>query len=197
MEEHISGRSTRIGYWADPLYEWELTYEFLRDFPWLPGINSEMRRLQGFYNQMQGKRFGFLFIDPSDNQVINQFVGITSGNPATPYRVIRSYGDPGYGGVIAEPLGIVNSFTAVYLDGISQTYLTDWTNDFSTANNQNIFFLTAGAGHTITVDISSYAFYVHFKDDSVDFNKFAGPDRAGYWGAKKIVLESLRSEPAP
>ncbi len=197
IEEHTSGRSTRVGYWANPLYEWELTYELLRDFPWLPGINSEMRRLQGFYNQMQGKHIGFLFSDPSDNQVTNQFIGTGDGTSIL-FPLGSSFGDPGAGAVVNQPVGAIDTSSgfAVYLNGIPQAADTIGYVVGTHGEQQLGFTAAPPAGVVITANYN-FLFYVHFKDDNVDFNKFAGPDSAGYWGAKKIVLESLRPEAAP
>lgn len=190
VQSHVSGREVRVGYWTLPLYEWDLTFEVLRDFP-RGAVPSELRRLEGFFFATQGSLTGFTFDDPDDDVVTGQFVGVTDGNSATPYTIYRTYGDPLFGVTVSEPVGVVYAFSNVYLDGIPQQYQLDWTNDFSVPGNQKIFFLRAGPGHTITVDMS-YLFWVRFAEDKLDFEKFLGAPGAAYWRVKKLTLMSLR-----
>ncbi len=191
LQDHTSGRSSRFGYWANPMYEWDLTYDLLRDFPWLPGINSEMRRLQGFFLAMQGKRTGFLYRDPDDNQVTRQFVGTGNGT-AILFPLVRTYGDVGYGGAsITEPIGMLDPsvpFT-VFLNGITQPAGAFGYVNTAPGNQQLGFVAAPPAGVVITASFG-FLFYVHFKDDQLDFAKFANR----YWAIKKITLESLRPE---
>jgi hypothetical protein len=53
-------------------------------------------------------------------------------------------------------------------------------------------FTTAPGADVVTVDMRFF-FWVRFKDDSLDFEKFANQ----YWMIKKLTLMSLRSEAAP
>ncbi len=195
VETPTSGRTTRVGYWANPMYEWELTYDLLRDYPWAPGINSEMRRMQGFFLAMQGRLTGFSYSDPDDNAVTGQFVALGDGTTIL-FDLVRTFGDLGYGAVVSEPIGQLDATAPfnVYLDGIQQASGSYGYVDTGPGTQQLGFISPPGLGVVITVDMS-YLFYVHFKDDQLDFEKMFGADGAGSWMIKKIVLESLRPEP--
>ncbi len=153
IQEHVSGREVRVGYWTYPMYEWELTFNVLRDFE-RGAVPSELKRLQGHFLAAQGSLSGFTFDDKDDNSVTNQFIGVTDGNPSTPYLVVRTYGDPGYGATVTEPIGKVAIATNVYLNGIPQLFPDDWTNDYSVPYRQRIFFSHASSGFNITADVS-------------------------------------------
>ncbi len=215
QEIHPSGRQTRIGYYQDlgPIYEWDLRYDVLRDFPF-NAINSELKRLEGFFLKQQGRLTGFLFRDPDDCRVTAQPLGLTSGTNR--YTLVRTFGDAAYG--VTEPIGWVNLDEPfnLYLNGILQstgygvlqteTVPVTWDgSDFSTLSpsfadwpttslpyasvGNQILAINAPPGTVVAVDMSYY-FYVRFGDDSVDFENFARQ----LWELKKVTLHSLRRE---
>ncbi len=212
IQENTTGREARVGYWSMPLYEWELTYDILGDSPRTPAlypnitlqgnpppsatIESELRRLQGFYLAMQGPLLPFYFIDPEDNFVFDQAIAIADGT-STSYRVVRTTGD--VGSSVTAPIGLVNEGVGValnvFLNGILQTKNTDYTITGEGAGAAFVTFTSPPpADVAITMDVGHF-FYVHFKDDELEFAKFADK----FWAVKKLVLESLRPElvPAP
>lgn len=176
-----SGRDVRVAYWSYPLWEWELNFEFLRD-----GISpSELKLLIGFFNATYGGLTGFLFEDPDDHAVTGQIIGTGDGT-TTSFVIVRTYG--GAAGASTEPIGYVLSGPPlhVYLDGVLQAsgYSIDTTNPLA----QLVVFDSApGSGVVVTVDVQ-YCYYVHFKDDTNDFERFLWQ----YYQARKITLESLR-----
>ena len=194
VQPHVSGRETRLGYWTYPMYEWDLTYSVLRDFQPCPDftILSELKRLEGFYLAMQGSLTGFFYLDPDDNTVTGQFIATADGT-STDYLVVRTWGDASYGATVTEPVGDCTNPT-VYLNGIEQTLNVDYTVGSSVGANLLIFASPPAAGVTITIDMT-YLFYVRFKEDSLDFEKFSGPPGAGFWTVKKLTLQSLRAVP--
>jgi hypothetical protein len=181
-ESSGSGWNVRIGYASAPLWEWDLTYEALRD-----GISpSELKLLVGFYLAMGGDLTPFLFLDPDDNAVTGQAIGTTDGT-TTNWTLTRSYG--GASGTGNEPVGYVNTGQAfnAYLNGTLQSPST-YSVLTTTPVAQQIKFNTApSAGQAITVDMSYY-YYAHFKDPTNEFEKFMYQ----LWSLKKITLESLR-----
>ncbi len=199
VQEHTTGRESRLGHWAVPLYEWELTFDVLQDSVRNPGlypsfitlvsnpeaiINSELRRLQGFYLRTQGPLIPFYFLDPTDASVVGQFIATADGS-ATSFPVIHTNGDG-----VTGPVGLVNQGVPLnaYLNGIPQT---DFTITGDGAGSAFVTFASPPpAGVEITMDLGFFH-YVHFKDDEVEFSKFADK----FWMAKKLVLESLRPEP--
>jgi uncharacterized protein (TIGR02217 family) len=176
-----SGRDVRVAYWSYPLWEWELNFEFLRD-----GISpSELKLLIGFFNATYGGLTGFLFEDPDDHAVTAQVIGTGDGTTLS-FVIVRTYG--GTAGTSTEPIGYVQDGAPlhVYLDGVLQAsgYSIDTTNPVA----QLVTFDAApGAGVVVSIDVQ-YCYYVHFKDDTNDFERFLWQ----YYQARKITLESLR-----
>src|SRR5271166_6504457 len=86
VQAHASGLEGRAGYWANPMYEWDLTFDVLRDFLINPTtytnltpIVSEIRRIEGFFMAMNGNLTPFLLLDPDDSHVTGQFLGTGDG----------------------------------------------------------------------------------------------------------------------
>src|SRR6266436_5248130 len=78
IQRATSGRELRAMDYPNPLWQFQLVYDFLRDKNDLrqsSGIGSgydELRTLMGFYLQCQGAFGTFLFTDPTDNSVTYQ-----------------------------------------------------------------------------------------------------------------------------
>jgi uncharacterized protein (TIGR02217 family) len=179
-----SGWSVRVSYSSSPTWEWELTYEYLPDYP-SQSTASDIRRLLGFYLAMQGDVTPFLFRDPDDCLAENQPLGYTDGS-TTSWLVVRSYGIGDFG---TEPVGWVDLSqpAAVYVGGVLQDPST-YTFVTTTPGAQQLTFGTAPAtGHVVSASFS-YMFLVTFRDSTSDFEKFM--DRL--WQAKKISLASVR-----
>jgi uncharacterized protein (TIGR02217 family) len=202
----VSGFETRIGYWSYPMYEWDLTFDFLRDFQRCPtgpqSIISELKLLMGFYVAMSGSLTAFYYDDPDDNTMVGQPLGTADGI-ATDFPVMQTYGDPSYGVTVTQPVGGINGVT-VYLNGIMQP----GTGAYTIVGDPSAFYIRFPAplapGIVVTADVNSY-FLVRFKEDSADFEKFSGgpptslipggiPTSGGFWALKKVTLMSLRSE---
>jgi uncharacterized protein (TIGR02217 family) len=204
VETHVSGRETRLGYWTYPMYEWDLTYSVLRDFIPCPGftIPSELKRLEGFFLAVQGSLLGFYFQEPDDDHVVGQYLGTGDGT-TTDFLLVRTWGDPTYtsppsaglpfnSATVTEPVGDIDPAPSVfYLNGLQQL-AGAYTIKKPSPYNSSVSFVTApAAGVVVTADLWYY-FYVRFKDDTLDFEKFSGPPGAGFWMIKKLTLVSLR-----
>lgn len=194
-QDHVSGRSVRLGFWTYPMYEWDLVFNVLHDYKqWTTSlIDSELKRLQGFYLAMSASLTGFWFVDPDDSVVVGQAIGDTTG-VAGPYTIYRTYGDASYGATVTEPVGAALGSSGpfnVYLNGILQSFPGDYSFSATPGNNTVTFTSAPPAGLPITVDMT-FGFYVHFKEDSLDFEKFAGAPGAGIWAVKKLTLASDR-----
>ena len=177
-----SGWNVRIGYAANPIWEWELTYDLLSD-----AISpSDLKLLLGFWLACNGNLTPFLFLDPDDNSVTGQAIGTTDGS-TTNYTLVRTYG--GSSGSGTEPVGYVNTGATfnVYLAGVLQSAST-YTVLTTTPVAQVLKFNSAPtSGKAITVDMSYY-YYARLKDDTNDFEKFMYQ----LWSLKKLTLQSLR-----
>jgi uncharacterized protein (TIGR02217 family) len=207
VQPHVSGREVRLGYWTYPLYEWDLTYSVLRDFKPCPNypILSELKLLEGFYLNKQGSLIPFFFSDPDDNFVAGQGLGI--GDDVTrSFLLVRTWGDPSYvttgGGlpaaIVTEPIGTVDTVGAkFYLNGLQQTLGVDYSFTGGGAAVTYVTFTTAPPSGVVVSADYLYGFYVRFKDDSLDFEKFSGAPGAGFWMVKKLTLVSLRGNLIP
>ena len=182
-----SGREVRISYASTPLWEWDLTYEYLPDWS-APGAAtpSDFKQLLGFYLSMQGSFGGFMFRDPDDNTVVGQVIGIGDG-ATTAFTLVRTFG--GSDGTGTEPVGGVDVDRpfAVYFNGVLQDQSI-----YDVATTQPVgqllrFHSPPASGVAITADFS-YFFYVRFKDDHYDFEKFMDQ----LWSQRQLTLMSMR-----
>jgi hypothetical protein len=182
-----SGKSVRFACYENPIWEFTLAYDYLPD-KWVTNPNtSDLKTLMGFYLQQGGALLPFQFLDPDDNTVTGQFLGTTDGVTNT-YDLVRTFG--GTDGTLTEPIGMLNTSQTfnVYLGGALQSTEAYVINDTLPLNNSIGFNTTPAAGLAVTVDMSYY-YWVRFKDDQYDFNKFM----SNLWETKKVVLHSLRS----
>ena len=176
-----SGWSVRVGYASAPTWEWDLTYDVLAD----ASGSSDLRKLLGFYLGMNADLTPFLFLDPDDHSVTAQPIGTTDGTTVL-YTLQRTYGSGETG---TEPIGYVNLGVAfnLYVAGVLQDPSTYDVITTTPVLQQIRFHSAPTAAQAITVDMGYY-YYVHFKDSSDDFEKFANQ----LWTLKKVTLESLR-----
>lgn len=176
-----SGYTTNIGYSNTPTWEWDLTFERLEDY----SSSSELKKLLGFYLAMRGSLTRFLWQDADDNQVTGQPVG-TSDGTTTIWTLQRTYG---YGQTGTENVGYINSGVTfnLYVAGTLQSPSTyDVLN--TTPMQQQVRFHTApSTGQAITADFGYY-FYVHFKEDTNEWDKFLYQ----LWELKKLTIESVK-----
>jgi uncharacterized protein (TIGR02217 family) len=195
LQTHQSGREVRFNYWDTPLYEWDLTFSVLHDFQYgFPTvIPSELRRLAGFFGAVQGSLLSFLYLDPDDNMVLGQPIGIGDGTTTT-FLIVRTFGDPTYGATVTEPVGgLATSSFNLYLNGVLQPTSSYSFAGSTLGNNVVVFGLPPAPSVVITVDLQPFYFLVRFKEDTLDFEKFSGVPGAGFWAVKKLTLHSVRS----
>lgn len=178
-----SGAEIDLAISANPLHQFELTYDFLRD----KFGTTELRSLLGFFLRMQGNFGRFLFKNPDDFQVTNQFVATTDGVNHL-WTLPRTFGDDANSGT--EPVGYVDLTQQfnLYLNGVLQAASTYSVLTTSPVNQQVSFNGTPGAGQAITVDMN-YFYYCKFADPTMDLEKFL--DRI--WLAKKVLIQSNRA----
>jgi len=191
VQTHQSGGEVRMSYWSLPLWEWDLTYELLRD-GFRNGRNyTELKQIEGLFLASTGSLNGFQFRDHDDNQVFRQFLGNTTSNPSP--SLVRFYGAGIVG--VTEPVGFLDTTQPfnLYVDSSAAPVdISDpiWGYTLSLATplqQQVIFNNTPPAGHDLFADFS-YLFYARFQSDSQDFEKFMH----GLWSLKKVTLQSLR-----
>lgn len=118
VQEVISGKETRIAYWSCPRWQWEMSFDFLRQ----AGANQqasgfvgasygEFAELAGFFNARQGQFDTFLYQDPDDNTVLGQAIGIGDGS-TTSFALMRAFGN------FVEPVLAPSALAAAYIGGV-------------------------------------------------------------------------------
>lgn len=86
---NTSGREVRNSFWDDPRWDFNLTYELLRDYP-VHQVESELKKIAGFFMQRRGKFEAWLFRDTDDFRTVS-VQGLTNGtNPVFP--LYRNFG---------------------------------------------------------------------------------------------------------
>lgn len=189
VTQAASGRETRVSYWTFPMWEWDLTYEYLPDDSggWQSGKTiSDIKTLMGLYGQV-GILHPFLYEDPDDNFVYHMGIGTGDGINQT-FIINRTYGAGGFS--TWEPIGLVNEGHPfnVFLDGVLQT--SGVALDATITYLQKLNFDTPpGPGVIVSVDMYYY-YVVRFKDGSLEFEKFSHR----LWSVKKVTLMSLKDQ---
>lgn len=191
VQQASSAREVRLSYYANPIWEWELTYNYLKDNPndLIPGASdTDLATIQGFYLQMGGKFQTFLYddVDPGVTPGTGKWDSvqgqpIASGDGTTvKFPLIRTIG--GFTELIQAPY--TNPQPTVYLNGVAQTYGSQYSVDAT----GNIIFVTApGVGVAITADFS-YFWPVRFDEDSQEYDQFM----FNLWENKSVKLASVR-----
>jgi uncharacterized protein (TIGR02217 family) len=206
VQRMSSGAEVRIAYWANPLKSWEIRYGggandagYIKDNPgdiMIGATETDMRVIEGFYNQMQG-RFGvFLFDDvtpgyaqgqgPWDsvgivgmggNPPVQQSIGTGDGSTTT-FQLVRTIG--GFTEAIQTPF--TTPAPNIYLNAVLQV------SGYSINQiGQLIFTSPPGSGVAIT---GTYGYYwpCRFSDDSIPFDN----NLLYLWAAKSIKIEQCR-----
>lgn len=201
VQQHESGGEYRLSYWANPLWEWEVSFNFLRQGFRAQQGYDELGKIMGLFLASNGSTFGFRYRNKDDYQVRRQYIGTTDG-VASDFTLVRTFGqnNQALGLVGTEPIGLLDdrllfklyvddSPTAVDPDGADYPY----TLALGTAVKQQVQFATVpAAGHKLYVDMTFF-YYARFKDSSQDFAKFA----ANLWELQKTTLRSMREEVVP
>jgi hypothetical protein len=196
LQTHQSGGEVRLSYWSEPLWEWDISYNVLRD-GFRNGVSyDELKQIEGMFLACAGSLQGFQFFDPDDNRVFRQTIGTTDGI-STGYTLVRTFGscNPGDGYQGTEAIGLLDTTQPfnVYIDASATPIaMSDpiYGYSLSTASpkqQQLVFNEAPPVGHAISVDMS-FLYYARFGADSQDFDKFMHQ----LWGLKKVTLVSLR-----
>lgn len=167
----LSGRELRGTYQSFPLYQFGLSYEFLRDMVATPELDT----LIGFFLARQGSFDSFWFNDVSDNSAVDMPFGVGDGG-TTGFQLTRAFGAGGSS--FAEPVQNVNVLTNIKKAGVIQSSPTNYTID------ANGFVTFAGAPATLAqlTWTGSYYYRCRFLDDQIDFNNFM----QNLWEAQQV-----------
>jgi hypothetical protein len=120
-----NGYEVRLPQYTNPIWSWQLIFDFLHDYFWGSFTNvSELRTLMGFFNDNYGSAAAFLYTDPDDNYVGPALVvgipnaplaqlALVSDGAGTYYSPVQRTLD----GVAYEDITDLHGSIAVYLNG--------------------------------------------------------------------------------
>lgn len=194
VQTHQSGGEVRMSYWSEPLWEWDLTYELLRDGFRMGRAWDELKQIEGCFLACTGSLIGMSFYDDDDHSAVQSGLGSTNGTQTafTLYRY-RGTAKEGTNYIGTENIGFLDGSRPfnLYVDG-NLVDVSDpaygYTLNTATPKNQQLVFNSAPpSGHALACDMS-WLFYVRFQADSLDLENFMHQ----LWGLKKVTLCSLR-----
>lgn len=149
-----SGIEYRAANWSYPIWEWEITYELLREY----GGNTEFRTLAGFFNQVRGGFDDFLYADDGDYTVTDQSFGTGDGSDTT-FQLYRTLGG------FTEPVRGLNGTPTVKVAGST-------VSPASISTTGLVTFSSAPANGAALTWTGNFYWRVRFGDDMVDFEQF-------------------------
>jgi hypothetical protein len=120
-----NGYEVRLPQYSNPIWSWQLIYDFLHDFFWGDFTTvSELRTLMGFFNDNLGSASSFLYTDPDDNYVGPALVSAAPNTPLAQLALVNDGAGTYYSpvqrtldGVSYEDITDLNGAVAVYLNG--------------------------------------------------------------------------------
>ena len=189
-----SGDEVLVRQFQNPLWEFELIYEWLYDDAtetWgtltaLP--DHQYQSLLGFFLQVSGARF--LLKDPTDNQVTDGGLDVTTVAGTKYSQIVRNMGG------FKESILAVNGNPVIKVAGVTKVAGTDYTWNPALIgftgpgvswDGQYITWITDPGASPVTATFPFY-FVCRFKQDSTDFEKFA----QSLWLNQKIEIRSTR-----
>lgn len=181
VQETISGKETRLGYWSAARYTWSLTFEFLR----ASTSFNEFQNLWGFLSARQGRFDSFLYTDDTDNATTGQQLGV-GDSTVRAFQLLRRFG--GSSGII-EPVLAPNTVTKVTVAGSSVSSTQFSVGQWGSTVPGMITFSTfaPSVAQSVTADFSYY-FPCRCDQDVGSFVEFMSK----LWENKKLIIKSIK-----
>lgn len=158
IQRATSLREIRLGLSAYPLWDFEMSYDVLRE----KDGYLELNQVRTLFLEVQGAYDSFLYSDPDDNAVTAQSIGTGDGN-TTQFQLVRTLTGNG-GFTFTEPVQNVSGTAIIYANGVAVANSVSSTG-LVTCN------AAPSTGNVITWT-GSYYYRVRFKEDSYQFNQF-------------------------
>lgn len=178
VQAALSGKETRINLRSSPLMQFELGFEFLRD----DIAVSDVKRIVGFFNSVQGAYDTFLYSDPHFNAVTAMQFATGDGSTRV-FQVTATYKDStGYGW--PEIVQNFNGNPLIYVNGSVQTAPTN----YSISSTGVVTFVSAPAAADVLTWTGSFYYRCRFLDDSLDVSEFLNK----WWQMKKLSFQSVK-----
>lgn len=153
-QDALSGKRTRYPLWTFPVYEYELTFSYLRS----DANTAEWQALLGFINSVQGAAQLWAYSDPDDNSVSAQPFGSGDG-VSTSFQLVRTIGG------FTEPVFLVKGSPVVKVAGVTVTPAS--ISPYGAVN-----FASPPAGGAALSWSGSYYWPCRFDEDLTSFSKF-------------------------
>lgn len=191
-----SGDEVLLQQFQNPLWELDLTYEWLYDdatetWGTLPALTyHQYQMLCGFFLQNAGAGKRFVLADPTDNQVTLGALDVTTVGGTKYSQIVRDMGG------FKESILAVNGNPQIYVGGVLKVAVTDYTWDptligFTAPgvswDGQYITWITDPGAAAVTATFGFY-FVCRFKNDNTEFAKFA----KSLWLNRKVEIRSTR-----
>lgn len=182
IQEAISGKETRLGYWSAARYTWTMSFSFLRS-----NTFSEFQTLWGFLSARKGRFDSFLYSDVEDFSSTGQLLGVGDSTTRN-FQLLRQFGGSS---AAIEPSLAPNVVSQILVNGssISSTSFTvgPWQ---STAPGPGVVAFSTfapTAGQSVAANYSWY-FPCRLDDDVGSFDNFMNK----LWENKKLIFRSIK-----
>jgi len=179
IQRSVSGRELVTQDYANPIWQFKLTFNFLRDFPVLDAagnpLDSELRNLMEFYNTIQIFGDTFFYLDRDDWQAENIALGLGDGSNLN-FQLRRDlFG--GYPEYVTAPWNV----NEVTIDDVAtEAYTVNYDTGVIT------FESAPPDGATIRATFTFF-FRCRFIDDSQEFERFAHQ----LWSVREMRFRSV------
>lgn len=198
IQPHASGSEGRLSYWSEPLWEFDLAYNGLREGFWGDRAFDELSQIEGLFGKCAGTTTGFKYYHPQRNRVFRQALGTTDGATTT-FDLLRTYGPPSNASLQGtEHIGVLYQDEVpfkLYVDGaevaVSSSDATyGYTLSTATPGKQQLVFTSApAAAHTLKADYG-FHYYARFLQSPLEYKKFA----QNLYEMQMVTLRTLRAE---
>jgi hypothetical protein len=171
----VTGRETRAGAFASPLWDIELTFDVLRS----GAAYGELQTVIGFIGANAGKLTPFLFAPPGG---LGAFTGAALGTgdgSRTAFIVTRAIGG------FAENVPALIGAPVVYANG---AVVSASAYALSILPATITFSVAPAAAVVLTIDFGA-AHLARFVDDDLDLEEIL----SGFWQSKSLKLETVRA----
>lgn len=197
VESAPNGYEVRLSEMTNPLWSYQLVFDFLHDFFWGTFTTvSELRTLMGFFMQNYGQAGSFLFSDPDDRSVGPALVGSSPNTPLAQLPLVDGQDGHYYSavqrtldGVAYEDITDLDGSIAVYADGVLAA-VGSGAGEYQVLGpglalpgvSYMGLYLKWGAGTPPTGPVTAqfnFYFRVRFDKDNQDFEKFLNEGTTG------------------
>ena len=192
IQKSYSGKEVRLAMYFNPIYNYELSYEFLRG----NSSQAEFQNLLGFYLQMQGSFDTFFYQDPEDTKAFSsttlQPIGLGNNltNSFQLLRLLGNYAEPvcfvsSYGGSAPANTGLTGlDLPSIYVNGVAKSPAT-----YTISQTGLVTFLDIPVSGNVIQWSGAWYYRCRFTDDTLDFDEFA----QYFWEAKKVAFRGSLS----